>query len=125
MDIKLRPHHLLCISFFEGEGYSEQFVSNMQSVIDKLREHKLFRLTLGKDCICACCPLYTSECADIDKVTTYDNIVMRLLRLSADTIYNYDDIVIKVKENILDKGLTVDICGDCQYAYICHNGHDA
>ena len=32
--IKLRPHHLLCIEFFEGKGYDTKHIENMFSAQD-------------------------------------------------------------------------------------------
>ena len=29
----LRPHHGLCIAFFEGKGYNQKFVENMTNVV--------------------------------------------------------------------------------------------
>ncbi|HEZ7990826.1 MAG TPA: hypothetical protein RWO66_07705 [Ruminococcus sp.] len=36
-EIFLRPHHGLCIGFFEGKGYSDEFTANMSAVIEKLQ----------------------------------------------------------------------------------------
>ena len=32
----LRPHHGMCLAYFEGRGYSEKFTAHMQYVLEKL-----------------------------------------------------------------------------------------
>lgn len=34
--VRLRPHHLLCMQTFVGNGYSEAFVENMKQVLARL-----------------------------------------------------------------------------------------
>ena len=34
MSTQLRGHHLICLQFYRGEGYSGGFVSNLQRVRD-------------------------------------------------------------------------------------------
>jgi len=60
---KLRPHHLLCMRLFKGEGYSEKFTSNMQSCINVLTKDSSQRFVLvgGYDDICLHCPNLNDE----------------------------------------------------------------
>ena len=44
--INLRPHHLLCILFFEGKGYNKEFTLNMQNIINNLSHNTKIKLTL-------------------------------------------------------------------------------
>ncbi|MDD7224175.1 MAG: DUF1284 domain-containing protein, partial [Lachnospiraceae bacterium] len=32
--ITLRPHHLLCTQGYSGKGYSDDFVENMDKIVD-------------------------------------------------------------------------------------------
>ncbi|MCD7883612.1 MAG: DUF1284 domain-containing protein [Lachnospiraceae bacterium] len=34
--IPLRPHHGMCLAYFEGKGYSEGFIAHMQNVLELL-----------------------------------------------------------------------------------------
>ena len=36
--ILLRPHHVLCMHGFIGNGYTEEFAENMYSVIRQIKE---------------------------------------------------------------------------------------
>ena len=35
----IRPHHMLCMQFFEGKGYSDGFVASMAAIKEKLEKH--------------------------------------------------------------------------------------
>ena len=37
--IKLRYHHLLCINYFKGYGYDEDFINNMKKIKAKIYVH--------------------------------------------------------------------------------------
>jgi hypothetical protein len=53
--VRLRGHHLICLQFFGGEGYSAQFVENLTHVVDRAsREGAL--VVRGIDNVCAACP---------------------------------------------------------------------
>ncbi|HDL01563.1 MAG TPA: DUF1284 domain-containing protein, partial [candidate division Zixibacteria bacterium] len=30
--VRLRAHHLICLHFYRGEGYSEGFIENLETV---------------------------------------------------------------------------------------------
>lgn len=51
--IQLRPHHILCLSLFEGKGYNEEFTENIQKILDNFEN---FQIVSCADDICACCP---------------------------------------------------------------------
>ena len=75
----IRPHHALCISFFEGKGYSKEFVENMTNITNQLSENPLLtlKLTTEKDKICSACPnLIDGRCENHQQVLRYDLAVM-------------------------------------------------
>ncbi|AKK20270.1 DUF1284 domain-containing protein [Candidatus Liberibacter africanus] len=53
MTIRLRPHHLLCILTYAGEGYSDVFVANFNAVISRLKLGEDILIVSGPDDICA------------------------------------------------------------------------
>ena len=118
--IKLRPHHLLCIEFFEGKGYDLKHIENMYHVINCLNEEDSFMLTESLDDICSCCPnRIDDKCKTQDKVLRYDKSMKDMLKLEYDREYSYKELKLKVEEKtdyLLDNS-----CRDCQWAYICHN----
>src|SRR4051794_14584578 len=53
MTVRLRPHHLLCLLTYVGEGYSPDFVDNLDYVSRKLLQGEDVLLVDGPDDICA------------------------------------------------------------------------
>ncbi len=53
--IKLRPHHLLCILTYVGEGYSKTFTDNFDAIVDKINSGHITQIEIvnGPDDICA------------------------------------------------------------------------
>ena len=54
--IDLRAHHGMCLAFFQGKGYSGEFVTNMAEMKAVLEENPCVRLGAETDEICAACP---------------------------------------------------------------------
>jgi len=63
MKAKLRGHHLICLNFFKGEGYSEDFISNIHSVIGEDN----IEIVQGPDDVCAWCPYLKDGMSDCVK----------------------------------------------------------
>lgn len=58
--VKLRGHHLICLHFFKGEGYSEGFVKNLCEVVERAENGKVEIVTGGDD-VCAACPSFKNN----------------------------------------------------------------
>ena len=123
--LEIRPHHLLCIKFFEGKGYSDEFVSSMNSLIDKIEEepHTRVFITYGSDAVCAACPNENGEaCILRNKATDYDTKVSDICSLSKNTPYTYAYLRDITDKLIIREGRLGEICGDCEwYKKICKN----
>jgi len=111
----LRPHHLLCIGFFEGKGYSDKFTENMYSIISQLEKNPEIMLTSGRDIICSECP---EKCIS-GKAGIYDKKVLEYCGFDENIILHWNDFQEKIKFRILEKNLLSKICGDCQWYGIC------
>lgn len=60
---KLRPHHLLCTQGYSGKGYSEDFVENMDIVVEDINYIKENITEEIMDDICGSCEWYSiSHC---------------------------------------------------------------
>jgi len=83
----LRGHHLVCLHFFNGEGYDQPFIDNLRETLDRVKEHGL-EVGAGGDDICRKCPFLEddscqySENADAE-IREMDMKALELLRLSA------------------------------------------
>ena len=118
---KIRPHHGMCIAFFQGKGYSNEFTAHMSDVIHKLDSNPTICVTAQTDVICLKCPNNIQGiCETESKVTEYDRQVLLRCGLSDGTIMQYADFMKTVYENILLPGKREGICGNCQWNEICH-----
>ncbi|MBR1723987.1 MAG: DUF1284 domain-containing protein [Ruminococcus sp.] len=121
--MKLRPHHGLCLHFFEGKGYSAEFTENMGRIADTLKAgDPPIELTLSADIICAVCPHnIDGACDSADKVARYDNAVLRAAGLEQGSTLRWSELSQLVSENILSRGKLNRICGDCAWFDICRS----
>ena len=115
MDIKLRPHHLLCTQGYQGNGYSKEFVENMNQITARLRSHEpvKIRLVFSTDDLCRCCPNMLAEglCRTDDKVTKFDRKIVAYFDLKEQD-YIYQDIVTEIQSKITPE-ILADICEGC------------
>lgn len=72
----LRPHHINCIFFFRGLGYSDEFVNGMYSILEFLTKNpdSKIKLTLNCDALCSNCPNKQNNnlCITEEKVEALD-----------------------------------------------------
>ncbi|MBI4826049.1 MAG: DUF1284 domain-containing protein [Nitrospirae bacterium] len=97
----LRGHHLICLHFFDGEGYDEAFINNLRKILERAKDEEI-TISSGADDICVLCPylkesrcLYT-ESSDED-VRNMDTEALALLCLSKEDKVKWDEIRNKVK----------------------------
>ena len=55
MSAQLRGHHLVCLQFYRGQGYSDTFVANLDRV-QKTTAKTPALVVSGPDDVCAACP---------------------------------------------------------------------
>jgi hypothetical protein len=60
MPRKLRGHHLICLHFYDGEGYDEPFIENLEAVLEEI-ERAGVRVAEGADDVCSPCPNRTEN----------------------------------------------------------------
>ena len=120
---KLRPHHGLCIRFFENKGYSDSFTGNMAEVIRFLAEEDPeIVITMGADCICSPCPeLSAGRCSLSGMAAGYDEKVVEICGLTYGQSIRWSKFQETVRECITDAGRLFEVCGDCRWYGICGN----
>ncbi len=119
--IKLRPHHLLCTQGYSGKGYSDDFVSNMDSVTNKLRNDRNVKVEIvfSTDSLGSKCPSKVSNgvCKSDNKVLRFDTGVINALNLK-EGVYSYQELISRLDEylssGVGDERLRA-ICGDCEW----------
>lgn len=115
---KLRGHHLICLNFFRGEGYSEDFIENIYSIVGR----KQVEIVEGPDEVCAKCPyLKESRCSNSEytdeKIMHQDREALKLLALKAGAVVGWNTISVRVPQ-IIEKW-KVKFCVDCGYRKVC------
>ncbi len=120
-DIKLRPHHLLCTQGYSGKGYSDDFVSNMDKVTERLRNDRNVKVEIvfSTDSLCNDCPSKVSDgiCKSDSKVIGFDKGIIDVLDLDED-IYSYQELISRLDEYLssgVDDERLKAICGDCEW----------
>lgn len=120
--MRMRPHHGICIGFFEGKGYSDEFVKNMTGIIQYLEEHQddLFYLESKMDRICFACPNNVEQiCTTAEKVARYDRLCLELCGLKDGSHLSWREYRNLVVEKILKANKLQAVCGDCGWYSIC------
>ncbi len=115
-----RPHHALCLLFFEGKGYSQVFVENMAAFLAD--PSQLVQIANGCDILCQACPHNQAGfCDDEVKVSLFDRRTLSLTgaMVNADHPLPLSQLCQSVYDTILQQGLLAEVCGDCEWAPLC------
>ena len=109
--ICLRPHHGMCLAYFEGKGYSDGFTVNMQKMLEFFEKGADIELTVSGD----------ESCVSAGLVEAYDRKVLEACGLSEKAQMRFQEFVENVQKNVIESGKRVEICGNCQWNEICAN----
>lgn len=115
--LELRPHHLNCIFFYRGKGYSKDFVKNMDQIIALLRENPLIQIKLTKtnDILCSHCPQKTEDiCHSLDHIRQLDENTLKEYSLDTQTTYTFKELSAKLYHP-LDIKKFEQICQSCEW----------
>ena len=125
--IELRAHHLLCTVLYQGKGYSEQFVHNMDNVVDALKNgHNQIKVVTRPDIICSECPNAmedgscaldgekVNESADAKSIASLDENVFTFFELEPEKIYEVSEIFTIVQSKITPEFFNL-CCGECRW----------
>lgn len=130
----LRGHHLICLHFFAGEGYSAEFVDNLRSTLGHLRDAP-FRLVEGPDDVCAACPSLrdgacASESGGEEHIRSLDSLANELLGVTPGMLLDFAETRTRLPA-ILDRW-RASACETCGFQTVCgpmiddllHGGED-
>ncbi|MDR0580607.1 MAG: DUF1284 domain-containing protein [Holosporaceae bacterium] len=118
--IFLRPHHLVCLQGFRGEGYSDAFVVAVKEVVSTLnnsRHAKIITVINQCDDVCEHCPkMVNNQCEEEQEIVKLDAHFAKILKLcTGDTVSLFEIQEIARKQLLPPK-----ICGDCRWFDICN-----
>jgi hypothetical protein len=116
----LRPHHALCVLFFEGKGYSQAFIENMTAFLAD--PNRKCQITAGCDILCRACPNNSDGyCRDEVKVSLFDQRTLSHTSaiFQANQPIPLYELCQSAFDAILQQGLLVEVCGECEWAALC------
>ena len=120
---RLRGHHLICLNFFKGEGYSREFSENIWGIL----ENEKIQVVFGADDVCIKCPyLKNGLCVYSEKaeesVTELDQMAYRLLDVYPGDTVRWDEIKRKIPR-IMKKWKDF-ACADCDWKNVCESNEE-
>lgn len=121
--VLLRPHHGMCLAYFRGYGYSDEFGRHMGEMLKIFEKNIPVILTCAVDEICSACPNNQDHlCTEARRVEQFDRGVLELCGLEEGKEMLFLDFVKKVQKRILSSGRRPQICGNCRWNEICSSG---
>ncbi len=101
--VKLRGHHLICLHFYNGEGYDKKFRSGLRLLVDKTRDGAPVLAVSGPDDVCNKCPyLKEKRCASSEnsdsEISEMDSAALGLLAISPGAELKWDEIYKKLPD---------------------------
>lgn len=125
--IKLRGHHLICLHFFQGEGYSKRFIVNLKGIIKNLERGNQLKgvkakVVEGTDVVCEYCPhlkrnLCAYEPGAEQKIQSLDSLALKLLEIKKGDAVFWEKIKTRLPK-ILPKWQEF-ACLDCDWKKVC------
>lgn len=124
---RLRGHHLICLRFFTGEGYSAEFVRNLVDVLARAADGLV--VVDGADDVCAACPSLGSggACEHVPGadagIRALDALALELLGMSVGRRTHPGDIAERMP-GVLQRWFA-EACADCEWAHVCERARAA
>ena len=127
--IRLRPHHLVCLQFFRGEGYSAPFVANLDRVLACLADEPAL-VVGGADDVCAFCPELDADslCASgsaggENEIGRIDALACTALGVQPGERITLVDARMRLAADAFAVGLwRAEACDGCAWESVCERG---
>ncbi len=118
---KLRGHHLICLHFFNGMGYDEEFIKELKRTIVRTSQEPV-DVVAGPDDVCKRCPhLREGRCAYTtgadEEITFMDGEALRLLGLSSGSSVQWQDLRHSI-QRVFSRWHEA-YCTDCDWRSAC------
>ncbi|OGW40494.1 MAG: hypothetical protein A2Y97_10230 [Nitrospirae bacterium RBG_13_39_12] len=120
--LKLRGHHLICLHFFSGEGYSPEFVENLREILRESEDGKGIEVCKGADEVCKKCPYLKEEKCFYSLnaeagIREMDRRAVKLLGVKIGDRINWMGIWEKVPAIFVE--WAKEYCNDCDWRKVC------
>jgi hypothetical protein len=120
--LKLRGHHLICLHFFRGEGYSAEFTANLREILKRAGTGEWIEVASEADNVCNICPyLKGQECfyrkESDPEIRGMDREALMLLELKVRDIVLWPDIRKKIPA--IFRRWSEEFCRVCDWRLAC------
>jgi uncharacterized protein len=129
-EVRLRGHHLVCLQFFRGEGYSAAFVENLAGVIERSARTEAL-VVVGADDVCAACPGLSADGTCVDpnagepEVRRLDALACEVLGvLPGERLSLAEARVRLAADETAAARWRLEACGGCTWEAVCEPGWD-
>ena len=118
----IRAHHLFCIQGYQGYGYDNSFIENMNHIYKlMLEDNECIQLCTYNDDICKKCPnLKDGFCINSKnnaKIVDMDKKVLKIINYNNEKFNSKD--LIRLLNKLISKKDILDICGKCMWIDKC------
>ena len=115
---RLRGHHLICLNFFKGEGYSKDFVENLYRIL----EDNQISVVFGADDVCEVCPYFIDDrCCytenSEEEITELDQFAYKILGIFPGERTSWNEIRERLKD-VIDSWREF-ACKSCDWKEVC------
>jgi uncharacterized protein len=117
----LRGHHLICLHFFCGEGYSPDFAEHLGSILERA-ENRGIEVCSGPDDVCRRCPHLSGERCRYneqaeEEIRQMDQLALELLGLSTGMVTEWSTIRQTIPSVFI--AWYAACCADCDWRWAC------
>jgi hypothetical protein len=127
--LRLRGHHLVCLQFYRGEGYSDAYVENLTRIVERAATERVV-IVDGADDVCAACPGLSAQgvCEDAGEelVGGLDGLALAVLGAEPGDALTLPEAREQLEADAFAVGRwRARACAGCSWEYVCEGGWDA
>lgn len=126
MRIRLRGHHLVCLRFYDGQGFPEAYRENLRAALLAAQEEGLI-VVEGADDVCLPCPsMKDGRCVHgpgwEEEIRAMDRAAMALIGVRPGDVTSWDKLGRAVR-GIFERWQR-EFCTSCQWRAACEGNDD-
>lgn len=120
-EIHLRPHHGLCLLNFRGDGYSDEFSTNMAAMQKRLFENpqEMVTITKGADDLCSRCPNRRGSACRSEHPPLFDSNVLKAAGIRYGQTMTWQEL--SGRTDLLRREHLEEMCPDCEWLTLCRS----
>ena len=125
MPVRLRPHHLLCVLTYVGNGYSTAFTANFDAIARRLADGEAALVVTGPDDVCTPLLAETDAHCHRDSVGERDERAARDVAellgrpVAAGTRLVFDTALVSRLRTAFAAGTVRTACVGCEWQALC------